>query len=587
MNKAYNPITWANKPATTSPINATNLNAISQGLSTVDDRVIVLDSDKVTKEAGKGLSENDYTTTEKNKLAGISANAKNVAISNTLQSGDTIATITIDGTATDIKAEQVDISEYVGESPDLVSGGAMALVTPEFDEKEPYVYRQSCGGKANLAPIMKENLIGGSVVWNQLVDTNTTSVTITSGHKYIHWDGSTLTKATSDGTAVSVSSGYKFYDITQMFGRSVASQMTTAKFASLFPNYASYAYSAPTIQSTKVSSKVVRNNVFDYDLDFGNLIGGTSNKTLHNKNLVFVKKDTVVTVKSANYSDYVYYIGTSRNDSLPMPSNEYNYGGNTTGEITRDYTFTITNDCYIGLTIYKKSGNFTSVTDLNDTYIQIITKVANYDLSGSHVVNRKYALMDMGGIDWAKTTAEDYTIFYSEITDKAESVNMICDGYLCVPKIRTQLLDKEMGVYNTNNSTNYKRVTIRDDSKASLTEAQFKTAMSGVYLLYEKATPTTETVTNPTLYGIWKLDANNNLYFDGDEVSDIPNPQIVENGGTEEFIDAEVTAGNRDVSMPCGGNRKYRQAVSVPALPTTGGKVELTYNPTTGAFSWE
>ena len=109
MNKAYNPITWANKPATTSPINATNLNAISQGLSTVDDRVIVLDSDKVTKEAGKGLSTEDYTTTEKNKLAGISANAKNVAISDTLPSGDTIATITIDGTATDIKSAQVTV----------------------------------------------------------------------------------------------------------------------------------------------------------------------------------------------------------------------------------------------------------------------------------------------------------------------------------------------------------------------------------------------------------------------------------------------------------------------------------------------
>lgn len=28
-------------------------------------------------------------------------------------------------------------------------------------------------------------------------------------------------------------------------------------------------------------------------------------------------------------------------------------------------------------------------------------------------------------------------------------------------------------------------------------------------------------------------------------------------GGTEEFIDAEVTAGNRDVSMPVGGGHKY------------------------------
>ena len=40
MNKLYNPIEWAN--GTTPAINEDNLNAISQGLSDVDDRVIAL-----------------------------------------------------------------------------------------------------------------------------------------------------------------------------------------------------------------------------------------------------------------------------------------------------------------------------------------------------------------------------------------------------------------------------------------------------------------------------------------------------------------------------------------------------------------
>ena len=34
----------------------------------------------VTKESGKGLSTNDYTTTEKNKLAGIASNANNYSL---------------------------------------------------------------------------------------------------------------------------------------------------------------------------------------------------------------------------------------------------------------------------------------------------------------------------------------------------------------------------------------------------------------------------------------------------------------------------------------------------------------------------
>ena len=90
---------------------------------------------------------------------------------------------------------------------------------------------------------------------------------------------------------------------------------------------------------------------------------------------------------------------------------------------------------------------------------------------------------------------------------------------------------------------------------ASGDESLPDTITDGTNTVTKRVTPITETVTNPTLYGIWKLDANNNLYFDGDTVDDIPNPQIVD--ATEEFIDAEVTAGNRDVSMPCGGNREY------------------------------
>lgn len=44
MNKAYSGMTWENAPSTASPIDEINLNAISRGLSTVDDRVIDLDT---------------------------------------------------------------------------------------------------------------------------------------------------------------------------------------------------------------------------------------------------------------------------------------------------------------------------------------------------------------------------------------------------------------------------------------------------------------------------------------------------------------------------------------------------------------
>ncbi len=55
MQKAYSPTTWANKPSTDSPLNETNLNKLSQGLSTVDDRVIAMDVSKLSVSEANGL----------------------------------------------------------------------------------------------------------------------------------------------------------------------------------------------------------------------------------------------------------------------------------------------------------------------------------------------------------------------------------------------------------------------------------------------------------------------------------------------------------------------------------------------------
>ena len=60
--------------------------------------------------------------------------------------------------------------------------------------------------------------------------------------------------------------------------------------------------------------------------------------------------------------------------------------------------------------------------------------------------------------------------------------------------------------------------------------------MSGVYLVYELATPTTESA------------------------DPYQNPQIVDDWGTEEYVDAAATAATspRDVSIPVGHDSMYR-----------------------------
>lgn len=57
-------ITFKNFPYKTTPLNDANLNQLQTNVENAID-------EKVSKVEGKGLSTNDYTTTEKNKLAGI------------------------------------------------------------------------------------------------------------------------------------------------------------------------------------------------------------------------------------------------------------------------------------------------------------------------------------------------------------------------------------------------------------------------------------------------------------------------------------------------------------------------------------
>ena len=145
-----------------------------------------------------------------------------------------------------------EVLEYNGTSQKWENKDLLAMTETTFTN--PYTKKLVPSGQYTEK---LKKIIGVSVVWNQLVDTATTSVTITSGHKYIHWNGSTLTKGTSDGTAISVTGGTdKISDLTFMFGSSVADGITAEQFAFLFPNYSAAAYSANTLQSVSLAAKV-------------------------------------------------------------------------------------------------------------------------------------------------------------------------------------------------------------------------------------------------------------------------------------------------------------------------------------------
>ena len=152
---AYTKQTWADLPSKTTPINATRLGHIEDGIfnaaqtadtaastagtaaanvgivsgkvETLTERVNGLDtavSNKVDKVAGKGLSENDFTNTLKSKLDGIASGAE-VNVQSDWNEADSSSDAFILNKPTLGTASTKNSTSVVTESTDLVESGAV------------------------------------------------------------------------------------------------------------------------------------------------------------------------------------------------------------------------------------------------------------------------------------------------------------------------------------------------------------------------------------------------------------------------------------------------------------------------------
>ena len=143
-------------------------------------------------------------------------------------------------------------------------------------------------------------------------------------------------------------------------------------------------------------------------------------------------------------------------------------------------------------------------------------------------VTRRYGIVDLGTLTW--TYANNLFVSSSLSTRKAGSNNLICNKYVTHEGSRETISDKQICSYNQ--SDNY-GIVVSDSSYTDA--ATFKTAMSGVYLVYELATTTTATVESFT------------------------NPQQVDRYGTEEYVDFPYFVEDRDVEVPVGHVTQYPQ----------------------------
>ena len=384
----------------------------------------------------------------------------------------------------DLKQALTDVSTTLTHKADkdgTVASAEQLLSDVGTDDKVPYLFRAVPYDSTRV----DEEVVGVSVGWNQLVGLDTSSVTVTSGHKLYTVIGGTASIVASDGTAISVTGGTDtVIDLTAWFGSTIADYALSLETATAGSGVAFIKallpggyipYSAPTLKSIEgLSAHVMRdadeNVIGNYPLD--------SDLTLRG----ILKMD----------SDHRVYADGD---------------------------------------VYESDGT----------------------------VTRKYDIVDLGNLTWTNYKSGGFSAPLP-LAKKAGSntpPNVIASKVFNWQGVSVTLTD---GMATISNG-----IYIVDDSFTT-DAAAFKTAMSGVYLVYELDTPTTETADPFT------------------------SPQNCEPGGTEEYVYGESGSG-----VPVGHNSKYQKNMrselervsdAVPVAPGQNGTYSLKATVTSSGVTY-
>ena len=569
-----------------------------------------------------------------------------------------------DGEVTEERLAEA-LAEYArvdGYYENLTSGNAEQLVsTVDIEDKVPYNFRTS-GGSIDIGDREVDTIVGGTVAWNQLMrDVDDTSqannwsgnngsvsysnksivFTATSGysnknfgqktsasqsaiveHKYLYSCylkisnllsltpviapklGGTITLtgfpenvdklvqgvvnvtvsgdlrffiypwgtggSTTDGTETATVHDAMIIDLTAMFGSTIADYIYSletnqvgdgvAYFRKLFPK-PYYAYDAGSLQSVQTSGhKMVGFNQWDEEWEVGAYSSATGAKAgssgrIRCKNPIPVLPSTVYYIKSTEVTQiYVYradgsYIGqiasALRNATFITPNNCYfitfNLGANT-GE-------TYNNDICINLHWDgERDGEYEPYSARTYALDDSLTLRGIPKLDASNNLYYDGDTYESDGTvtrKWGEVTLTKNMSYGISIgTDRNR---IACSFYETYGKLNGDFVsDKLVAVPNNFGgygsadwqifgSTAAPRMWITVPSSIATVD-DFKTYLESnpITVAYQLATPTTESA-----------DA-------------FQNPQIVDDWGSEEYIDAAVAAETRDVAIPVGHNTVYQ-----------------------------
>ena len=357
----------------------------------------------------------------------------------------------------------------------------------------------------------------------------------------------------------------RVFDLTAMFGVAIADyaysleQQSAGSGIAWLKSYGFflddyYPFSNAKLESVQTSAHVVTGfNQWDEEWEKGTINTTTGQNASSNN-----------TIRSTNYipalpsSEYFFEIGETANVNVLFYDADNNYIGrynNTYFSAPNTFTTTATtsyirfyvattygasykNDICINLSNPSLNGTYepyTSTTYPTSSVIlrgiwelengQIVCKKGDtYEADGT--VNRRFAEVDLGTLTWTYEITANYNAFRTQLPLKVPgSASMLCDKYPTV--ISRNIFATQDDAIAPWNATESLYIAVRDDSYTDA--ATFKTAMSGHYLVYELATPTTESADPYT------------------------NPIAIDPNGSESWTDA----GTRDFDMPVGNETSY------------------------------
>ncbi len=440
---------------------------------------------------------------------------------------------TIDTALDDTSTNAVENRAVAGAIEEIES----ELSSPDISDNEPYLLRDSASGTADR---MVDELVGGTVAFNQLIQNG--NFASTTG--WASGDGISI-GATNNELTISVDSDPNNLirvqgSVSETIIDHIYLQKVDAKSSqvNIMRMYCPADNSTPsfnittTYSSCYVITKATRNgtSVQPFRLNTTDTKPVGSIYTLKNFNLIDLTQ-----MFGSTIADYIYSLEQAEAGAgvaffrklFPEDYYAYNAGElisvKATAHIMRD-----ANDNIIGNYPLDANLELRGLFKL-DANNKLYCDGDTYESSGK--VTRKYGIVDLGSLAWVFSSSNN-GFFYATLANGKQEENYphIISSNKYHNITTNSYNDKDYHLYGTTSYGGFSRIGIKDNdyiSEGVGDATAFKNAVNGIYLVYELATPTTETAAS--FAGI----------------------QVVDGDGTEEYVDS------RSVPIPVGHNTTY------------------------------